>query len=190
MGKTLSLIAIALILSFFSTISFAEKSWRFFAGMEEDFVHESTVAAMVGGLGPDDKIGSTGLTYGAELSFNCPIIQPPENKIRQQVSVIQYKDGDSNIQTAQINTHYVVEVAPKLWLGGGPGIGLMRAEVNNRKSNMISAQLGASAHYSIDKIFIGGEARYQVTQGDEVGGHSDLGASSWQALFKLGYNLY
>jgi len=190
MNKKLNILTVALFLSFFASASFAGKGWRILAGMEEDFVHESTVSAMIGGLGPDSKIGDTGLAYGAELSFNCVIIQPPENRIRQQVSVLQYKDGDSKIQSAQINTHYVVEVDPKLWIGGGPGIGFVKADVNNRTANMISVQLGSSVHYSIDKFFIGGEARYQMTQGDEVGGHSDLGASSWQALFKLGYNLY
>ena len=190
MNKKLNILSVALFLSIYSSVSFADKGWRFFAGMEEDFVHESTISATIGGLGPDSKIGDTGLTYGVELSFNCPTIQPPENKIRQQISVLQYKDGDAKLQSAQINTHYVIEVDPKLWIGGGPGIGFVRTDVNNRTSNMISAQLGASVHYSIDKIFIGGEARYQMTQGDEVGGHSDLGASSWQAMLKVGYNLY
>jgi len=190
MNKKLNIFTVALFLSVFSCTSFADKSWRFFAGMEEDFVHESTISAMIGSLGPNTKIGDVGLVFGGELSFNCPIIQPPENKIRQQLSVLQYKDGDSKIQSAQINAHYVVEVDPKLWVGGGPGIGFVKVDANNRTANMMSAQLGASAHYSIDKIFIGGEVRYQMTQGDEVGGHSDLGASSWQALVKLGYNLY
>lgn len=190
MSKTLNILMIALFLSAFSSVSFADKGWRFFAGMEEDFVHETTVALTAGGLGPDSKIGDAGLAYGAEVSFNCPLIQPPTNKVRQQVSLLQYKDGDSTIQSFQINPHYVVEVSPKLWLGGGPGFGVVRADVNNRTSNMIAAQIGASAHYSIDKIFLGAEARYQFTQSDEVGGNADLGANNWQAVFKLGYNFY
>ena len=192
MSKKLNIIIIALFLTAFSTASFADKGWRLFAGMEEDFVHEASLSVTLGAMGPDSKIGETGFAHGLELSFNCPLIQPPSNKIRQQVSITRYVKGDSDIQTVQINPHYVVEVLPKLWLGGGPGIGYVRADVNNITSNMVAAQVGASVSYSIKKVFLGAEARYQFTQGDEVGGPSYNvdGASNWQTVIKVGYNFY
>jgi len=183
-------VIITLIASLFSVTSYAENGWRFFAGMEDDFKHETTTSVLLGGLGPNSSVGDTGLSYGLEISFNCPLLQPPSNKIRQQVSALRYKDGDSTIQTIQINPHYVVEVIPNLWMGGGPGIGYVRARVNKITSNMVAGQLGASLHYNIEKIFIGAEARYQITQRDDVGGIIDEGADNWQAILKLGYNLY
>ena len=192
MSKKLNIFIIASILTVFSTASFADKGWRLFAGMEEGFAHEASLSVLLGAMGPDSKIGDSGLAGGIELSFNCPLIQPPTNKIRQQVSMTHYKDGDSDIKTIQINPHYVVEVMPKLWIGGGPGIGYVRADVNNVTSNMVAAQVGASVSYSIDKVFLGAEARYQFTQSDEVGGpaYNVDGASNWQTVIKVGYNFY
>ena len=191
MSKKLNIFIIASILTIFSTASFADKGWRLFAGMEEGFVHEASLSVLLGAMGPDSKIGDSGFAHGVELSFNCPLIQPPTNKIRQQVSVTSYSDGDSDIKTVQINPHYVIEVMPKLWVGGGPGIGYVRADVNNVTSNMVAAQVGGSISYSIKKVFLGAEARYQFTQGDEVGGPSYAdGASNWQTVIKVGYNFY
>jgi len=191
MTKKLNIFTVVLFLITFSSLSFADKGWRILAGMEEDFVHETTASIIAGALGPKDNgTGDAGLAYGVELSFNCPLLQPPTNKIRQQVSFLQYSDGDSTIQSVQINPHYVVEVAPKLWLGGGPGFGYVRADVAKKTANLVAAQVGASAGYSIDKIFIGAEARYQLTQNSHVGSGKDNGAHNWQTIVKVGYNFY
>ena len=109
--------------------------------------------------------------------------------MRQQVSYFNYSDGDAEMHTVEINPHYVVDVKKDLWIGAGPGLGYVRAESANKSSNMVAAQFGTSFHYNMDKIFIGGEARYQITQSDDVGNGKDNGADNWRVVLKVGFNI-
>lgn len=177
-------------LLFFSSESYAEKNWRLLAGLEEDFRLDPTMTLNAGQLVPDSDVGEKEYALGIEFSFDCVLIQPKKNKLRQQLSYLRYKDGDSTLQTIQLNPHYLIELLPNFWIGGGPGLAYVRADVNNKKSNMLAGQLGASLHYKYKRIFLGAETRYQLTQNDDVGKGKDNGASSWQTLLKLGYNFY
>ena len=165
-----------------------EKGWQFLAGKHEDFVFEPTLSLMLGLADSEDVEGGAVFSWGLEASFNCPLLQPSTNKIRQQVSYFEYSDADSTIQSFEINPHYVVDVMDDLWIGAGPGFGYVRAEVDGNTANMAALQLGASIHYNIDKIFIGGEARYQFTTEDDIGDKKNSGADNWRTALKVGFN--
>jgi len=172
-----------------SAPAFAKKGWRLLAGTEEDFTFQPTASVVAGVLGSNDEVGDTGTAFGVEASFMCPLIQNPTNNLRQQLSVVQYADGDNTLLTVEANLHYRIPVANNLKLGVGPGFGFVRTDAKKVTTNMVAVQGGASLHYTMDKFFVGAEARYQLTQRNNVGKGNENGADNWRALVKFGYNL-
>lgn len=187
--KNITKIAIsAAMLATFSTASFAEKSWEFFPGTQDDFIFDPTISLMAGQMQSVSEVGDAAIGVGVELSINCPLVQPPTNRVRQQISYFNYQDGDSTLHTVEINPHYIVEVMPKLEIGAGPGFGFISADVNGKTANMGAFQLGGSVHYRMNSMFIGAEARYQWTTTADVGNGTDNGAKNARAVIKVGYD--
>jgi len=188
--KNYTKIAIAgAILASFSTASFADKGWDFFPGTQSGFIFDPTVSVLAGQMMTKSSIGDDAIGVGLELSINCPLIQPPTNRVRQQISYFNYKNGSSTINTVELNPHYVVEVMPKLEIGGGPGVGYVNADVDGKSANMAAFQLGGSIHYRVSKFFIGAEGRYQWTTDGEDGTGTSNGAKNARVLLKIGYDL-
>jgi len=188
MKRFTGLVLSAAVLTTFSTSSFAEKGWEIFPGTQDDFIFDPTISVMVGQMQSTDVIGDAAIGAGVELSMNCPLVQPPTNRVRQQVSYFNYQDGDSTLHTIELNPHYVVEVSPKLEIGAGPGFGYVRADVDGKTANMGAIQLGGSVHYRMDKFFVGAEARYQWTTKEDVGAGTENGAKNARAVLKIGYD--
>ena len=188
MKKTVSSLLVSVLIASFAAPAFAQKGWRLFAGTEEDFVFKPTASIMAGML-DSSKVGDSGMAYGLEASFMCPLIQNPTNNMRQQISVVNFTDGDNSQLNVEANLHYRMPIVNNLKLGFGPGLGFVRTDVRNVTSNMLGLQAGASLHYNMDKLFVGAEARYQITQRDTVGREKDSGADNWRAMLKIGYNL-
>lgn len=170
----------------------AEGEWTWLAGMKEGYKAEHAASLMVGMMKPDVEGADAGAAYGLELSLNCPLLQPPTNKIRQQVSFALYKDGDFSLNTIELNPHYVVEVSKGLWLGGGPGLGVVMAEsehahgggTEKHDDTLFGFQIGASLHYTAAApFFVGAEARYQLTtKSDEFNDN----LNNMRAMLKVG----
>lgn len=158
-------IAIAVIAALGLTSQAASaKGWTVLAGLEDGYIAEPTIS-VIGGVSK----GNVAI-YGAEFSLNCPLLQPPTNKIRQQASYV-YADGQNNIQ---LNPHYVVEVSKNLWVGAGPALGVGFGDSTN-----FQIGAGASAHYEMGVLFAGAEAGYVYT----------TDSSSWRTLAKVGFNI-
>jgi hypothetical protein len=165
----------------------AEGQWNFLAGMDKDYVANPTLSIMAGSLDPDISGASSDTVTGLELSLNCPLLQPPSNKIRQQVSYTRYDDQGLKISSFELNPHYVVDAMPGLGIGFGPGLGYVKAETAADSEGMFALQLGASLHYTaLGKLFLGAEARYQTTQSDDFAGQK--GADNFRIALKAGYN--
>lgn len=180
-------LAIALGSLFISAnASAADGEWNWFAGADDDYVMEPTASLLVGSMKPKD--GSSGSISGIELSFNCPLVQPPTNKIRQQISYAKYDEAGTEVTTIEINPHYVVETSPGLSIGAGPGLGYVSVDTPAKDESMLAIQLGASVHYNAsDVFFVGGEARYQITQDENLGGSVE-GLDNWRVALKAGMN--
>lgn len=185
MNKNVLAIAVGSLV--FSMSANAEgKGWNWLAGADDRFVAEPTASILLGSMKPKD--GNSGSVTGIELSFNCPLLQPPTNKIRQQLSFAQYDEGGTEVSSIEINPHYVVEVSPGLLVGGGPGLGYISVDTAAKDTNMLALQFGGSVHYSVsDSVFVGGEARYQLTEDDDIGG-SVQGLDNWRIALKAGIN--
>lgn len=165
----------------------AAGEWNFLAGKDKDFTAQPALSLMVGSLDPDISGASSDTFSGIELSLNCPLLQPPTNKIRQQISYGRYDDQGLRISSFELNPHYVFEVNPGLGIGVGPGLGYVKAEAGSESEGMFALQLGASLHYTaMGPLFLGAEARYQATQGDDFAGQK--GADNFRIALKAGYS--
>jgi len=162
----------------------AEGDWTFLAGTKEGYKAEPVASIILGMMKPDEEHVDAKAAYGLELSLNCPLLQPPTNKIREQVSFTTFKSDDFKQNSIELSPHYVVEVAKGLWLGGGPGLGVVMGEHDGHKETVFGLQVGGSLHYTAAApFFVGAEARYQFTT--DAG---DLGdnLNNMRAMVKVG----
>jgi len=150
----------------FISMNVNAESWKLFAGKDAGFFFEPTASVMAGMMKP--KEGDSGKVIGVEISFNCPLIQPPTNKIRQQVSFAQYDENDVNLSSIEINPHYIIEIYQGLSIGAGLGVGYVFVDAAGI-DNAFAGQLGASVHYNVSKLFfVGGDMRYQITDNSDI----------------------
>jgi len=186
MKKTTTILASAALLGAVNVQ--AADEWNWFAGLEDDYVAEPTVSIMLGQMDPGDNLDSDTIS-GLEFSLNCPLVKPPSNRIRQQVSFTTYDDQGVEITSIELNPHYVVEVSPGLEIGGGPGLGYVMVDSGTSDESVFALQLGISAHYTLQSpLFIGAEARYQITGEDNFGGSEEDDINNYRIALKVGYS--
>ncbi len=164
--------------------------WTFLAGNKSGYTAKPTVSLMLGRMSPGDDFRSATI-FGAELSLDCPLLQPPTNRIRQQISVTSSSSSGVDINNYEINPHYVVVISPGFEIGGGPGLGLVTVDTPTGDGNVLGLQFGASAHYhSNNPLFFGAEMRYQITSEDnfEGAGSSSTNVNNFRFAVKVGYS--
>jgi len=166
------------------------EGWTFLAGTKEGYTAEPAVSLMLGQMSPDSGNASASSIAGLELSLNCPLLQPPSNRIRQQVSLTRYDDSGFKMTNIEINPHYIVEVAPGLEVGGGPGLGYIITDGKDKNPGLFGLQLGLSAHYTgKGPFFVGAEWRYQFTTEGDFGADGKTDLNNSRVALKLGYAL-
>jgi len=175
--------------STFVAVTASAADWNFLAGAEPGYKAEPTVSLMFGRMFPDTTGMKDGNITGLELSLNCPLLQPPTNRIRQQVSYTQYDESGTKIKNFEINPHYVVEVSPGLELGGGPGLAYISTDTSANNPNFWGLNLGLSAHYrGLGPVFIGAEYRYQFTTEKDFGNGVKDNLNNGRFDVKVGYD--
>lgn len=168
-------------------------NWILLPGKSDDFNTNPTLSVMIGSQNPDIPGVSNDSIAGMELSFNCPLLQPSNSdtgaKIRQQVSLNNFNDDTLEITSLEINPHYVINTSSGLGIGFGPGIGYVQAETATARKSMFTLQVGASLHYTaMDFLFLGAEARYQLTESDAFTSPTHTGADNFRVALKVGVN--
>ncbi len=186
--KHTSLIALGSVLIIGSVNVQAGDDWTWFAGMKDGYTAQPAVSLMFGMLDPDVDGADSDAITGIELSLNCPMLQPPTNRIRQQISYAKYDKNGVELTSIEANPHYVIETSPGLELGFGPGVGyvMAKSEGGALDDGAFALQLGASAHYTgMGPLFIGAEARYQMTT--DFDGIDD-NINNFRVALKVGYS--
>jgi hypothetical protein len=158
--------------------------WSVLPITDPGFKAEPTLALMGGLLNPDVSGADADAAYGAELSFNCLALQPPTGKLRTQISWTKYDDAGLEIESIELNPHYLVKVGEGLEIGAGPGLGYVSGKTGAIDENAWALQVGASAHYRAGNLFLGAEARYQFTEEEFAGEDMD----NFRVMLKVGYN--
>ncbi len=167
----------------------AADGWTLLPGADDNYKAEPALSVMIGSLNPNIPGTSSDSVVGFELSLNCPLLQPPGNKIRQQISLGTYSHKGMEITTLELNPHYVIRMPSGLGVGFGPGIGYVQAETATDKENMFALQIGASLHYTaMDFMFLGAEVRYQLTQDHTFPTLPQQDANNFRVALKAGVN--
>jgi hypothetical protein len=156
--------------------------------MAQQVPADPAIAVLGGVLFPDVPRADDDLVYGIELSANCQFIQPAQGRVRHHLSVTRYNDSPLKMTSAELNSHYTVDVAPDLALGVGPGIGYARTDIGRDDHGLWSFQVGGSMHYrTTGNLFLGLEARYQFTESARFEGRS-RDADNLRILGKAGFH--
>ena len=126
--------------------------------------------------------------YGIEIGADCLLFQPDNGVLRHRLSVTEFDDGPLEMTGAELNTHWEFEVADDLTMGFGPGLGYVSAKLDGDRNGLWAGQFGGSVQYDIDDtMFVGMEARYQITESDRFDGtREDM--DNTRVMAKVGFN--
>lgn len=150
---------------------------------------QTEVAAVIGSSNFDKDELSTGVNYGVELSFDCPVFTlPGDHLLRQQLTLSRYDKDNFEVTVIEMNPYYFFDIANDLVLGVGPGIAAVHGNPDNGDSKWAFAyQAGAGLKYYMDNDFLVGlDIRWQWTDEKDFGaGKEDL--DNMRVLLKAGY---
>ncbi|MCW8894688.1 MAG: porin family protein [Sulfurimonas sp.] len=149
---------------------------------------QTEVAVVVGSSNFDKNELSTGVNYGVEVSFDCPIFTlPGDHLLRQQVSLSRYDKNNFTVTVIEMNPYYFFDITKDLVLGVGPGIAAVHGDADNAESKWAFAyQAGAGLKYYMDDFLVGLDVRWQWTDEKDFGaGKEDL--DNMRVLLKAGY---
>lgn len=162
------------------------EGWNWLPVTDADYRPEPVLSLIGGYFGPDAEGADSAQYLGVELMMNCIMLQPPTNRIRTHVSYMTYDEKDLEVYTVELSPHYMIEVAPKFELGAGPGLGYVNVQGTAQDTGLFGLSVGASAaYYGFGKVFLGAEARYQITDDKDIGGGEE-GLDNWRAGIKVG----
>lgn len=179
-----------LSLALISTSSFAADEFKFLPiFLDDNYKAELEVSAVVGSMNFNKNTIKEDITYGVELSFNCPVFTLPNNHVlRQQLSLNRYDKGGLKITTIEMNPYYFVSLSDDLSFGFGPGIGAMKAELANGQDEwLFTFQAGAGLKYYMDNFLIGADFRYQWAAEKDFGTGVNQDLDNKRFLLKVGY---
>ncbi len=166
------------------------EGWSFLPYKDAGFEAKPTLAVLYGTFDPDLEGADSDAAVGVELAFDCILLQPPSNRLRQQVSFVTYEDDAAGLEvsTLEINPHYTIDIASGLALGFGPGLGYVMADAKvGEDADLLALQVGGSLQYYRGPLYAGVEARYQFTESEAIGGTQD-DLDNFRALAKVGLN--
>ena len=174
--------------SILTTTGAQAQGWTLLTVAEPGYRAKPALSLLYGRMTPSATGFRDGNFVGLEVAFDCPLLQPPTNRIREQLSYVHYSQGSRDIDSVEINPHYVVEVSPGLELGGGPGLAYILTNTPANDPSLWGLNLGLSAHYTpMDQLFLGAEYRYQITSDERFGNGINEDLNNGRFDIKLGY---
>ena len=182
-----SLLSMALL----TTTAFGADEFKFLPLFtDNNYDANIEVAAVVGYMDFDRSEIDEDITYGLDLSFDCPVFTlPGNNLLRQQLSLNYYDKSGLKMTSIEMNPYYFVDLSEKLKLGFGPGIGALKADVDGGDDTwMFTVQAGMGLKYYLDNnILVGADFRYQWTAEKDLGGANKEDLDNMKLLLKVGY---
>ena len=173
--------AIALALLSTATLASAQ-SWRLFP-LFTDPNHklEPTLAITAGQIKPDG--GTDASNLGLDLSFNCGLIQSPDNRIRSYLQINRAdKDGVKATQF-ELSPRYMVPVSDSLRIGAGPSLTAVSVKRPGQSETLYGAGLAAGLDWRMGAVYAGVDVRWHDTSKK-----NDAQFDSTAFGVKLGYN--
>lgn len=163
----------------------AADSWEILPVLKDGWKPDFSFAAEIGTM--DVKNGGRGDYQGVEFALNCPWFCPPTGNLRQEFHLGAYKNGEYSLTTFEMDPHYMFPLSPNWSVGGGPGIGFVKAYVGDKTATMSSFQVTGDIDYNNGHFFFGFGARYQNTLNKEIA-PGVRGMDNWLVSAKIGLN--
>lgn len=176
---------LGLFLSVAAIPALADGDWKTMPILEPAYKPDFTLSALVGLMDPQHV--SSDSYIGAELAFNCLLLQPPTGIIRTKVSIGSFSNDGLKLTSFEINPRWMFNIDQNLSVGFGPGIGYVDAKAGGNSKGLWAGQLGADLDYRIGAINLGLAARWQGTQGSTIT-NGVKGADNTLVEAKIGYN--
>lgn len=174
-----------LCFSLVATGALAEGEWKYLPVADAGFKPDVTLSAIVGAMDPKNANSST--FSGAELAFNCLLLQPSSGVIRSKISIGQYDHGGLKLTSYELNPRWTFNIDQDLSVGFGPGIGYVDAKAAGQSKGLWAGQVGADLDYRIGKLNLGLAARWQGTQDRQIAA-GYKGADNTLVEAKIGFN--
>lgn len=152
--------------------------------------------SIMGGIQNNNHLGFAVPVYGFEFSMECPLDQGKKNHIRQKLSVTRQEGKGYKSLSAELNPQYkIVETSSFEW-GIGPVAGMIFTRMRENNKPVFIYGAGTGAVYYFEKVFIGIESRYGMTQKiafDKISHESGIAElnnlNNLRTFIKLGYRL-
>jgi hypothetical protein len=170
------------------TAPLAGHSAEFLPVAGSNYSANPTLSLTLGSANIDLSNIDSDVAYGAELAFDCPLLQLDSGTIRQQASITRFDEDGVETTSFELNPHYLVKVNDRFSVGFGPGIGYVDASVNSADDGVWAIQAGASAHFNMGAIFLGAELRQQWTQEENFGFTRKRDVDNTRFMLKAGIN--
>lgn len=180
--------ALASVLVFAGSTTQADGDWTWLAAGKEGYQAEPAISLLLGQIYPSGNLENDTIG-GLELSLNCALLQPPRNRIRQQISFSLAEENGVKITNLEMNPHYLVKVTPGFEIGGGPGLGYVVVDNATGDNGVFALQLGVSMLYEgSSPLYLGAEMRYQFTAKDNFGAATKTDMNNFRFAFKVGFS--
>jgi len=163
----------------------ASGDWKAMPVLDPAYKADITVSALVGLMDPE-HVGSDSYV-GAEVAFNCLLLEPPTGIIRSKMSVGRFSNDGLQLTSYEINPRWMFNIDKNLSVGFGPGIGYVNAKDAGNTTGLWAGQVGADLDYRIGAINLGLAARWQGTE-NRVIAAGVKGADNTLIDAKIGYN--
>lgn len=161
------------------------EDWKFLPVRDASYKPDVTLSIAAGQL--NGTPAGSGNYTGAEVAFNCLILQPPSGVIRSKISYGQFDHNGLKLNTFEINPRWTMNIDQNLTFGVGPGVGYVKAEVAGKSTSMAALQIGADLDYRIGAVNLGLGARWQDTRNKDIS-TSIKGANNTLVQAKVGFN--
>jgi hypothetical protein len=159
--------------------------WKAMPVGDPAYKADVTASALLGSMDPE-HVGSDSFV-GAEVAFNCILLEPPAGFIRSKISVGRFSSDGLKLTSYEINPRWMFDIDKDLSVGFGPGIGYVDAKTAGNSTGMWAGQLGADLDYRMGAINLGLAARWQGTANRTLAA-GVKGADNTLIEAKIGYN--
>lgn len=159
--------------------------WKFLPVRDAAYKPDVTLSLAAGQL--NGTPAGSGNYTGAEVAFNCLMLQPPSGIIRSKISYGQFDHNGLKLNTFEINPRWTTNLDHNLTFGVGPGIGYVKVEVAGKSTSMAALQIGADLDYRMGAINLGLGARWQDTRNKNIAAGMQ-GANNTLVQAKIGVN--
>lgn len=161
------------------------EGWTLLPVMEDGYKPNMTLSVVGGQMKPVNV--ASGGYVGAEMAFNCLLLQPPSGVIRSKISYGEFDHAGTKISTFEVNPRWTTGLTDNLSFGIGPGIGYVTAKVGGQSFGMMAAQVGADLDYRLGALNLGLGVRWQGTENKLIAA-GRKGADNTLVQAKLGFN--